>query len=167
MAPLLVLWILRERSSYGYEIKRALTDGGMAFWFGLADASIYSALRTLEKHGHIREVGVEQSGSRPRRTRYAITASGKRHYADLLVEAIETVRAPIGPIDVALAARGDLDAETVNAALGRRAAAIAELRSEVEQRRPASPSPAIADRIIAHLDADAAWLSRLDPSSIT
>ncbi len=167
MAPLLVLWILRERSSYGYEIKRALTDGGMAFWFGLADTSIYSALRTLAKHGHVREVGVEQAGSRPPRTRYAITPSGKQHYASLLVEAIETVRLPIAPIDVVLAARGDLDDTTVVAALDRRAAAIAELRAEIEQRRRAAPSDAIADRVLAHLDADADWLGQLDPSSIT
>jgi len=167
MAPLLVLWILRERSSYGYEIKRALSDGGMAFWFGLADTSIYSALRTLEKHGHVRQVGVEQAGSRPPRTRYAITASGRRHYADLLVEAIETVRVPIAPIDVALAARGDLDRDTVDAALQRRSSAIAELRHDAEALRRAAPNEAIADRVIAQLDAEADWLNRLDPTSIT
>ena len=76
----------------------------MAFWFGLADTSIYSALRTLAKHGHVRQVGVEQPGSRPPRTRYEITASGRRRYAELLVDAIETVRLPVEPFDIALAA---------------------------------------------------------------
>ena len=53
MARLLVLWLLSERSSYGYEIKKALGGQGTALWFRLDDASIYSALRTLTKHGQL------------------------------------------------------------------------------------------------------------------
>ena len=58
MARLLVLWILSERASYGYEIKKALTDQGMAFWFGLEDASVYQVLRTLVDHYRVELVGL-------------------------------------------------------------------------------------------------------------
>lgn len=167
MAPLLVLWILSERTSYGYEIKKALTDRGMAFWFGLADTSIYSALRTLAKHGHVREIGVEQPGARPPRTRYEITAEGRRHYHDLLVDAITTVRLPIQPIDVALAAAGDLDAATVTEALAERTAALEDLRTAIETHRRAAPDPAIADRNLAIVQAELAWLLKLDPTTVT
>lgn len=167
MAPLLVLWILSERSSYGYEIKRSLTDGGMAFWFGLADTSIYSALRTLPKHGHVREVGVEQPGARPPRTRYAITPDGRAHYRALLLDAIATVRLPVSPLDLALSAAGDLDPVDVNAALGRRSEALAALRADIDEHRRAAPTDAVVDRALALVEAEAAWLADLDPPAIT
>lgn len=167
MARLLVLWLLSERSSYGYEIKKALSDDATAFWFSLDDASIYSALRTLTKHGHAREVGSEQDGRRPPRTRYAITAKGRRHYRQLLVEALATPSLPIAAVDVALAARGDLDATAVSEALSRRAKALDDLVDGIERARPGTPSPEIAKRNLAIVQAERAWLATLDQSSIT
>ena len=46
---LLVLWLLSEQPLHGYRIKRALDDEGLAFWFPVEFASIYSLLRTLVK----------------------------------------------------------------------------------------------------------------------
>jgi DNA-binding PadR family transcriptional regulator len=167
MARLLVLWILSERASYGYEIKKALTDGGTAFWFGLDDTSIYSALRTLVKHGYAREVGIEQPGARPPRTRYEITAAGRRHYRELLIEALATPRPPTAPIDVALAAHGDLDEATVRAALDRRNAALSDLEAGIHGAAAAAPGRAIVDRHLAAVRAEREWLARLDPATIT
>ncbi len=167
MARLLVLWLLSERSSYGYEIKKALGDEATSFWFSLDDASIYSALRTLTKHGHAREVGVERDGRRPRRTRYAITSQGRRHYRELLVEALATPMLPVAPIDVALAARGDLDPATVGEALARRAASLDDLATTIDAVRPGTPSAEIANRNAAIVDAERRWLDQLDPSTIT
>lgn len=166
MARLLVLWILSERSSYGYEIKKALTDGGTAFWFGLDDASIYSALRTLVKLGYATEVGTEQEGARPPRTRYAITPEGRAHYRALLVEALETPRPPAAPIDVALAAAGDLDVATVRAALDRRADALRELVADIDRAAPASPTQHLVRRHRSIVEAELAWLRTVDAGTI-
>jgi DNA-binding PadR family transcriptional regulator len=167
MARLLVLWILSERSAYGYEIKKALTDQGMAFWFGLEDASVYQVLRTLVRHGHAREVGIEQEGARPPRTRYALTPAGRRHYTDLLVRAARQVSLPIAGIDVVLAAQGDLDRGELDDALTERTQALRRLREQIGTARPACPHPAIADRTLALVDAELAWLDDLDLDRIT
>lgn len=167
MTRLLVLWLLNERPSYGYEIKKAVSDQTMAFWFALDDASIYSALRTLTKHGHIRQTGTEREGQRPKRTRYAITPQGKQYYRQLLTEALATPSLPIAPVDVALAARGDLDATAVSEALARRAKSLDELEALIEAATPGSPSAAIATRNMAIINAEQRWLAELDQSSIT
>lgn len=167
MARLLVLWLLNERSSYGYEIKKALSDEATAFWFSLDDASIYSALRTLAKHSHIEDVGTEQQGRRPPRTRYAITPQGRRYYRQLLLDALATPSLPISAIDVALAARGDLDATSVSEALARRAMSLDEIAARIDALRPGAPSPEIAARNLTLVDAERAWLAALDQSTIT
>lgn len=167
MVRLLVLWLLNERSSYGYEIKKALSDEATAFWFSLDDASIYSALRTLTKHAHIEDVGTEQEGRRPPRTRYAITAKGRRYYRQLLIDALATPSLPVSGIDVALAARGDLDATAVSEALARRAKSLDEMAARIETLRSGAPSPEIAARNLTLVDAERAWLTALDQSTIT
>ncbi len=167
MARLLVLWLLSERSSYGYEIKKALGDEASSFWFPLEDASIYSALRTMTKHGHVREVGTEQDGRRPPRTRYAITAQGRRHYRQLLIDALATPILPVSAVDIALAARGDLPPTDVGEALARRAKSLDEIAARIDSLRSATPSPEIANRNLALVEAERAWLTALDQSTIT
>lgn len=167
MARLLVLWLLSERSSYGYEIKRALSDETTGFWFSLEDASIYSALRTLTKHGHTKELGTEQQGRRPPRTRYAITAKGRRHYRQLLIDALATPSLPVSAVDIALAARGDLDATAVSEALARRTKSLDEMAAGIERARPGTPSAEIVTRNLALVNAERAWLATLDQSAIT
>lgn len=166
MTRLLVLWILSERTSYGYEIKKALSDDAMDVWFGLDDASIYSALRTLTKHGHTKEIGTEQVGGRPTRTRYAITAAGRRYYRQLLLESMATPKLPVAAIDVALAAQGDLDPAAVSDALAQRAKALDEMAATMERARRGAPSVAIPDRNLAIIEAEQTWLATLDHATI-
>ena len=167
MTRLLVLWLLSERSSYGYEIKKALSDDATAFWFSLDDASIYSALRTLTKHGHTKEVGTERTGRRPTRTRYAITPQGRRYYRQLLIDALATPSLPVSTIDIALAAQGDLDTTAVGEALAKRAKSLDEMATGIETARPGTPSTEIANRNLALVKAEQAWLAALDQSTIT
>lgn len=167
MARLLVLWLLNERSMHGYEIKKSLSDDGVRFWFGLEDASIYSVLRTLSKNGFAEAAEPERRGNRPARTRYAITAAGRQHYRWLLAKALSTPTLPLGPIDVALAARGDLDPSVVGENLAARAKALHELLEQIDRARPAAPNPAIVDRNRSIVEAEQAWLERLDHASIS
>jgi DNA-binding PadR family transcriptional regulator len=167
MARLLVLWLLAERQLTGYEIKKALSDEGMKFWFGLEDASIYSTLRTLTKHGHAQIVGTEQQGNRPARTRYRITNEGRRYYRGLLTHVLAVPSLPIAPIDVVLAASGDLEPTTVSEALARRSKALHELAAQIAELAAAAPSPTIADRNLCMVAAEIAWLNSLDQRRIT
>lgn len=167
MAPLLVLWLLSEHPMHGYQIKKALSDDGMAFWFGLEDASIYSVLRTLTKNGYAQELPSEQEGNRPPRTRYRITASGRRHYRRLLTEALAHPTPSIAPVDVALAARGDLAATAVSEALAVRTKSLHALEADIEAARSAAPTAAIVDRNLALVRAELNWLTELDHSTIT
>lgn len=161
MARLLILWLLAERPLHGYQVKRILTDDGMAFWFGLEDASIYSVLRTLAKNGYATELEPEQEGNRPLRTRYAITPAGRVHYRQLLREAISTVHLPMAPIDVALAAAGDLPEADIQAALTERAANLRALADEIDQHRRAAPNDRIPTRTAAIVAAEIGWLTQL------
>ncbi len=158
MSRLLVLWLLAERSSYGYEIKKSLTDVGMAFWFALEDASIYSALRTLVRNGYAVEVGIEQDPGRPQRTRYAITPAGRRHYQELLQSAASTVLLPVSGVDVVLAAQGDLSESELGNALETRKTGLLALLAGIDRERAACPHPAIADRNHAIARAELRWL---------
>lgn len=167
MARLLVLWILSEHPMHGYQIKKALSDEGMSFWFGLEDASIYSVLRTLAKNGYAQELPSEQAGNRPRRTRYRITPAGRRYYRNLLAEALAQPTPSIAAVDVALAARGDLDSATVSEALATRTKSLHELEAQIEAARAAAPAPAMVDRNLALVRAELAWLAELDHATIT
>lgn len=167
MVRMLVLWLLSERPAHGYEIKKALADDATAFWFSVDDASIYSALRTLTKHGYTRELGTEQEGRRPPRMRYAITPAGRNYYRELLIEALATPALPVAAVDVALAARGDLNSGDVSQALSQRAKALDELLAGITAAERGAPSPEIASRNRAILEAERRWLSNLDHATIT
>lgn len=164
MARLLVLWLLNERALHGYQIKKALTDEGMAFWFRLEDASIYSVLRTLARKGYATEERDESSARH--RTVYRITPAGREYYRSLLADALALPASTVGPIDVALSARGDLDPTQVTEALGRRTKRLHELEAHMEESRRAAPSAAMVERNLALIRAERAWLDDLDHSTV-
>lgn len=159
MARLLVLWLLAERPLSGYEIKRALTDHGMRFWFGLEDGSIYSVLKTLVKHEWATAVAADDVDSRSA-TRYAITPAGRDQYRLLLAES--ALRLPeIGqPVDVLLAADGDIPAASVSEGLVDRRELLAERAAELGNRRRTAPANAIVERHLALTRAELDWLDR-------
>jgi len=165
VARLLVLWLLNERPMHGYQIKKALADDGMAFWFALEDASIYSVLRTLAKKGYVVERA--ETGSVRPRTVYRITPEGRTYYQTLLANALAVPSSTVGPIDVALSARGDLDPTTISSSLAARGKHLHEQMAEMERGRRAAPSNAMVDRNLALVRAEVEWLEHLDHSSIS
>jgi DNA-binding PadR family transcriptional regulator len=84
----LVLALLAEGETHGYEIQRLVHDRGFRFWTRIQRSSIYNALVQLERDGlisaHLR------AGEGPDRKVYRITkrgsarlrAEGQRHLAD-------------------------------------------------------------------------------------
>jgi PadR family transcriptional regulator PadR len=69
---LLLLWLLAERESYGYELLQRLRGIGVT---GIADGTVYPALARLEREGRV-STRLVASRSGPARKYYRPTDSG-------------------------------------------------------------------------------------------
>jgi DNA-binding PadR family transcriptional regulator len=73
-----LLGLLRERSDYGYRLKRRFEERVSAVW-RLNVGQVYQTLYALEREGLVREVpGCEANGNYPSRRRFEITPRGLR-----------------------------------------------------------------------------------------
>ncbi|MGW6281011.1 PadR family transcriptional regulator [Kribbella sp. NPDC055071] len=88
---LLLLGVVRIfQPAYGYQLRRELLTWNVQTWANINPGSIYTGLRTLAKHGYLLEVD-QESGNRPGRTSYKLTADGDTEYFSLLREMLWTV----------------------------------------------------------------------------
>jgi DNA-binding PadR family transcriptional regulator len=158
MARLLILWLLAEQPLHGYRIKRILEDEAYAFWFAIEFTSIYSALRTLVKQGHVEETGSDQQGARPERMGYRITADGRAHLRDLLCKAWAATPVFGDPFQMAIAATAELPADEVGELRKQRQAALTLRLKHCRALRRAALSPAMVDRGSALIAAEIKWL---------
>jgi len=76
-AAFVVLALLAEGESYGYEIQKQAHERGFRFWTNLQRSSIYNALVLLERHGLV--AARTRSGAGPDRRTYRITRRGTEH----------------------------------------------------------------------------------------
>lgn len=82
---LMILGIVRMMQPvHGYDVRRELLSWHADKWANVQPGSIYHALKKLADEGALREVGHEQVGGRPARTRYEVTAKGDEQFRDLL-----------------------------------------------------------------------------------
>jgi DNA-binding PadR family transcriptional regulator len=162
LTRLIILWLLSERPLHGYRIKTILGDRGLRFWFPIEDASIYSMLNSLVKEGLAKKVTTEREGKRPKRTLYAITPEGRRHYEDLLREAWRNPISYTDPIQVALAASGDLPDKEVARLSEERLGALEERLKEVQSLRDAAPDIEMVNRESSRLESEINWLRQIN-----
>lgn len=80
----IILRILGEGDSYGYEIAKAIIDGGEGV-IDVKDATIYTAFRRMEEEGLLTTYWGDGVGG-ARRRYYKITEKGKEVYAAKLEE---------------------------------------------------------------------------------
>lgn len=73
--PMLVLTLLAEQESYGYELVGRLQDSGL---LGIATGTVYPVLTRLEREGRLASRLVA-SDAGPARKYYRPTAAGLRH----------------------------------------------------------------------------------------
>ncbi len=80
----IILKILSEKDSYGYEITKEIfvTSGGLV---DIKDATIYTAFRRMEKDGLIGAYWCDSEAG-GRRRYYKITDAGKKYYRDKVDE---------------------------------------------------------------------------------
>ena len=159
LTRLLALWLLSEQPQHGYSIRQGLS--GLEMWFPIEDASIYSMLRSLQSNGLIKKLGTEKEGKRPNRTRYAITAAGRKEYQQQLRQALETLEPPDGLISLALAANTDLPETSFKEGLKARALVLEVKLIVIAQQARASPSRWMVERELVMTRAELDWCNNL------
>lgn len=97
---LVILGLLRDRSSHGYEIKKQISDF-FAYFPGLKYQSIYYSLNSLEQKGMVKK-NVTASKNRPDRYVYSLTEKGKERFNVLLDRSFIQIQRPYFGIDVSL-----------------------------------------------------------------
>jgi DNA-binding PadR family transcriptional regulator len=161
MTRLVILWLLSEQPLHGYRIKLILDDGSLRFWFPIETGSIYAVLRSLERGGFIEAEVVEREGQRPERTRFKITKEGRQHFQELLRKAWRDPARPTDSIDLALAARAELEEGEAEELLSERADALRERMEELKRVSPSAPAPEMVDRMRILTEAELGWVEAL------
>ncbi|EHR34641.1 PadR family transcriptional regulator [Helcococcus kunzii] len=77
---LIILYILYETPSYGYEISKTITEISQEKLI-MKETTLYSAFKRLEKSNYIESFKSEKE-DRSRRTYYRITDNGKKYYLE-------------------------------------------------------------------------------------
>lgn len=83
----LLLGILYEKPLNAYEITKLLAYMNINWWFNVADSTVYTTLKNLEKRGLI-EGTIERVGNMPDRTVYSLTAKGKEELKETIKKSI-------------------------------------------------------------------------------
>lgn len=80
----IILAILKNNDSYGYEIMKTIIERGKGL-INIKDATIYTAFKRMEKEELISTYWGDEDGG-PRRKYYAITQKGKDVYTQKVIE---------------------------------------------------------------------------------
>src|SRR6478752_4816716 len=134
LAVLACLW---EKPMYPYEMTTTMRERGKEDSIRLNFGSLYSVIKSLEKHGFIEVAQTEREGNRPERVVYQITDSGRQEAAEWLGDLIETPMKEYPAIETGLSLLPMLSPDAAAALLERRLerldADIATRRAEAEK----------------------------------
>lgn len=83
----MLLGLIYEKPLNAYEIIKHLNYMNVKWWFNIADSTVYSTLKTLEKKEYITST-TEKVGNMPDRTVYSLSDKGKCVFQDTLRKSI-------------------------------------------------------------------------------
>lgn len=83
----LLLGIIYKEPLNAYEITKLLAYMNIKWWFNVADSTVYTTLKNLEKKGLIKGT-IERIGNMPDRTIYSLTEKGKDELKETIKESI-------------------------------------------------------------------------------
>ena len=83
----LLLGIIYEKPLNAYEITKLLDYMNIKWWFNVADSTVYTTLKNLEKRELI-EGTIERVGNMPDRTVYSLTAKGENELKETIKKSI-------------------------------------------------------------------------------
>lgn len=164
---LAVLACLAERPMYPYEITTTLRERGKDDSIRLNFGSLYSVIKSLEKHGFITPSHSEREGNRPERVVYEITESGKVEAAAWLRELLAVPSKEYPDVEAGLSLIAMLSPREVAALLRAR---LASLDAEIARRAAGNAAVSEAglpelflvesDYRLAMIRAERAWVDR-------
>jgi DNA-binding PadR family transcriptional regulator len=128
---LAVLSCLWERPMYPYEMTTSMRERGKEDSIRLNFGSLYSVIKSLEKHGLISVAQTEREGNRPERIVYEITDAGRREADEWLRELIDTPQKEYPAIETGLSLMAMLPPATVVELLDKR---VERLDAEIASR---------------------------------
>lgn len=89
MTRLMVLGLLMQYGPMsGYELQQAMQSAQTDTWAGVFPASIYHALKKMDKEGLVELDTVEKTGNRSKAI-YSITPAGKDEFHKLMIESFQ------------------------------------------------------------------------------
>ena len=158
-----VLGILCEKPSYGYEIEATIQERNIRYWTDIAFSSIYYVLRRLEEQGYVESDKAEVDG-RTRKT-YKATPAGKKVLIEKLGDALSSLEKQQSSFNLGVGFMGILGLDACLGYLEQRGSAIGERLEtyrEILERIEASDWPffvrGLHTRPIVMLEAEGAWL---------
>lgn len=83
----LLLGIIYEKPLNAYEITKLLAYMNIKWWYNVADSTVYTTLKNLEKRGLIKGT-IEKIGNMPDRTIYSLTGEGAEELKESIKESI-------------------------------------------------------------------------------
>ncbi|MCC0655188.1 PadR family transcriptional regulator [Clostridioides sp. ES-S-0123-01] len=83
----MLLGLINEKPLNAYEIIKVLEYMNVKYWFNIADSTVYTTIKTLEKRGLILGT-VKKDGNMPDKTVYTITEKGSIEFHDTLRNSI-------------------------------------------------------------------------------
>lgn len=83
----MLLGIIYKEPLNAYEITKLLAYMNIKWWFNVADSTVYTTLKNLEKKGLIKGT-IERIGNMPDRTIYSLTGKGKDELKETIKESI-------------------------------------------------------------------------------
>lgn len=143
---LLALGVVRTfQPIHGYDVRRELISWHAHEWGNVAPGSIYNALKSLTKEGHLEVTGTDKVGARPERTSYRLTQLGEQEFLRLLREAWGQVRIPSDPLMPALSFLPMLSRREVIGYLHLRAQQIEVMIAEIRRAQALLVVPGAGD----------------------
>lgn len=83
----MLLGLIYEKPLNAYEITKLLGYMNVRWWFNIADSTVYTTIKNLEKKGFI-EGETEKVGNMPDRTVYTLTVKGEKEFREAIRNAI-------------------------------------------------------------------------------
>ncbi|ACQ81791.1 transcriptional regulator, PadR-like family [Beutenbergia cavernae DSM 12333] len=165
---LAVLSCLYERPMYPYEITTTLRERGKDDSIRLNFGSLYSVIKSLQKHGLITEARAEREGNRPERVVYEITQQGRSEAISWLREILAVPTREYPDVEAGLSLVPMLSPDEVAALLRSR---VAALDADLDTRRAALAETAAiglpevftieSDYRVAMIQAERDWVHAL------
>ena len=161
----LVLALLAEGPTHGYEIQRLAQNRGFRFWTQLQRSSIYNALSSLDREGLVSARVF--SGEGPDRKVYRLTKKGAQRLRDDAYRHLSDPSHPRHELDLGIYAVPFMSAEEAQKGLAECQVHLAARREFLKERlnwcrERGLRAPALAfERPLLVLDAELEWLKRV------